>query len=57
MGMFCMGTGCDEDRAKELFLNLFIAAHGCASLLANNAMEYEKIKCEKILENVFNNLI
>ena len=55
--MVSMGTGCDEARAKELFLNLFIVAHGYASLLANNAMEYEKTKCEKIMENVFNNLM
>ena len=53
--MVSMGTKCDEARAKELFMNLFIVAHGCASLLANNAIEYEQTKFEKISENVFNN--
>ena len=55
--MVSMGTRCDEARAKDLFMNLFIVAHGCASLLSNNAMEYEKPKCEKILDNVFNNFM
>ena len=55
--MVSMGTGCDEASAKEMFMNLFIVAHGCASLLANNAIEYEKQKFEKILENVFNNFM
>jgi AcrR family transcriptional regulator len=52
-----MGTVCDETEAKELFLNLFIVAHGCASLLANNAIEYAEARFDKILENVFNNFM
>ena len=45
--MVSMGTKCDEARAKELFMNLFIVAHGCASLLANNAIEYEQTNLKK----------
>lgn len=51
--MVSMGTGCEEESAKELFLNPFVVAHGCASLLANNAAEYEKSKFEKVLGNVW----
>ncbi|MDE6434472.1 MAG: TetR/AcrR family transcriptional regulator [Lachnospiraceae bacterium] len=44
-------------QSKELFENLFIMVHGLASLLANNAMEYDEEYCIKILENTFNSLI
>lgn len=44
-------------QSKELFTNLFIMVHGLASLLANNAMEFDESYCIKILENTFNSLI
>lgn len=44
-------------QSKELFTNLFIMVHGLASLLANNAMEYDESYCIKILENTFQSLI
>lgn len=44
-------------QSKELFANLFIMVHGLASLLANNAMEYDEKYCIRILENTFNSLI
>lgn len=44
-------------QSKELFTNLFIMVHGLASLLANNAMEYDETYCIKILENTFQSLI
>ncbi len=47
----------NEQVAKEIFLALFISAHGCASLLANNAMEYEEERLEKILGNTFENIM
>lgn len=31
----------EADKAREIFRILFLAVHGCASLLANNSMEYE----------------
>lgn len=56
LGMVSSETGCEEQDAKEIFLNLFVCAHGCASLLANNAMEYEEERFEKILLNSFQNI-
>lgn len=47
------GLACNETEAREVFLTFFSVAHGLASLLANNAMEYNEGKCRKILENVF----
>ena len=38
---------------REAFLSFFCAAHGLASLLANNSMEYDEEQCRKMLENVF----
>ena len=46
-------VGCDADQAREMFLALFVTAHGLASLLANNAMEYDEEQCRSILENGF----
>ncbi len=39
--------------AKEMFLSLFITAHGCASLLVGNAMIYEEERIEKFLISAF----
>lgn len=51
------GLKCDEDKAREMFLSFFVVAHGLASLLANNAMEYDEEQNEKILKNVFNGML
>ncbi len=55
--MVSLAMECDEKTAKEIFLQLFITAHGCASLLANNAMEYEEEKFKRILLNTFKNIM
>lgn len=47
------GLECDIAEAEEMFLTFFCVAHGLASLLANNAMEYDEEQCTKMLENVF----
>ena len=47
----------DKVLAKEMFLTFFCVAHGMASLLANNSMEYDEGQCEKMLENVFYGMI
>ena len=47
------GLKVDIDRAREMFLTFFCVAHGLASLLANNSMEYDEAKSKKMLENVF----
>ena len=43
----------DKEQAGEMFLTFFCVAHGMASLLANNSMEYDEGQCGKMLENVF----
>ena len=51
------GLECDIDEAKKMFLTFFCVAHGLASLLANNSMEYDAGECEKMLSNVFYGMI
>ena len=50
------GFGCTEDEALDVFFNLFVSAHGIASLIANNSMEYEEESFRKVLENTYINL-
>ncbi len=47
------GLKVDIEDAREMFLTFFCAAHGMASLLANNSMEYDEEQCRKMLEDVF----
>ena len=47
---------CSEAEAQEMFLLFFVAAHGYASLLANNAMEYDEELSVKMLETMYDNL-
>ena len=47
------GLSCEVSAAREMFLTFFCAAHGLASLLANNSMQYDEEQCRKMLENVF----
>ena len=47
------GLRADIEQAREMFLTFFCVAHGMASLLANNSMEYDEGQCGKMLENVF----
>ena len=47
------GLRVDIERAREMFLTFFCVAHGLASLLANNSMEYDEEQIKKMLENVF----
>ncbi len=46
-------NNCSEEEAREMFLTFFCVAHGLASLLANNSMEYDEKQCRNMLENVF----
>ena len=50
-------AGCSAEAARELFTAFFIAVHGYASLLANNAMEYHEEECTAILERIWGGLI
>ena len=47
------GLQVDREKAGEMFLTFFCVAHGMASLLANNSMEYDSGQCRKMLESVF----
>lgn len=55
--MISIGMGCDEMAAKNIFFNLFISAHGCASLLANNAIEYDEETFRAVLENTYSGML
>ena len=50
------GIQCDEAEARELFLLFFAVSHGFASLLANNAMDYNEKQSVKLLETLHSNL-
>lgn len=47
------GAQLSETQAREVFETLFICAHGIASLLANNSMEFDEKYCERVLTNAF----
>lgn len=51
------GLGCGTEEARDMFLTFFCVAHGLASLLANNSMEYDEGQSRKMLENVFYGMI
>ena len=57
IGVMAEGLGCGEREAREMFLTFFCIAHGMASLMANNSMEYDAELCGKMLENVFNGML
>lgn len=57
MEVMAKGMDCDIDEAREIFLTFFCVAHGLASLLANNSMEYNAHDSEKMLSNVFEGMI
>ena len=50
-------TGLTKEQAKEAFETLFICAHGFASLLANNSIEYDEEHCVRLLSNTFTGII
>lgn len=47
---------CSAEEAKEAFFTLFVSAHGIASLLANNAMEYDEETFKSVLKNAYHNV-
>ena len=57
MEIMSAGLKADIEQAREMFLTFFCVAHGMASLLANNSMEYDEGQCKKMLENVFFGMI
>ena len=57
LGVMAKGLQVEPEQAGEMFLTFFCAAHGLASLLANNSMEYDEEQCRKMLEGVFFGMI
>lgn len=57
MDMVAGEMGGSLESAKELFRKIAVMAHGYASLLANNALEYDEDACSKDLGNVFNGAV
>ena len=50
-------TGLTFGQAREAFEALFICAHGLASLLANNSVEYDEEHCSRLLTNTFMGIV
>lgn len=57
MHVMAAGLECDVEEAREMFLTFFCVAHGMASLLANNSMEYDEAQSARMLEEVFSGMI
>ena len=53
LDVMARGLNCGIGEVREAFLTFFCAAHGLASLLANNSMAYDEALCRKMLEGVF----
>ena len=49
VGVVAQEAGVDVARARQVFLAIFVAAHGYASLLANNALEYDETQVTDVL--------
>ena len=55
--IFQQEAGLNRDQTKFLFKTLTMLIHGCASLLANNTMEYEEAEIIPMLETAFNGIM
>ena len=57
IGIMAAGLGVPAAEAGQVFRTFFCAAHGLASLLANNSMEYDEDESREMLESVFYGMI
>ena len=57
MEIMAKGMNCDIREAREMFFTFFCAAHGLASLLANNSVEYDAAQSKKMLISIFDGMI
>ena len=48
------GAGLSMEKTKEVFLTVAMFAHGYASIIANNCLEYDEILAAKHLEQTWN---
>ena len=53
VALVAQSTGLEEGQARQVFLAIFVVAHGFASLLANNAMPYDECSFGRVLLAAF----
>ena len=46
-------AGMDEAQARQVFLAIFVTAHGFASLVANNSLDYDEAQVSDVLEAAY----
>jgi len=51
------GAAASEAQAKQIFSSLYLIVHGYASLIANNAVEYDEDRIIRILREAFYGVI
>ena len=51
------GTGMDMKKTREVFLTVALFAHGYASIIANNALEYDEKLIAEHLERAWNGAV
>lgn len=53
LGAMQAGMGLDMEKTKEVFLTLALFVHGYASIIANNALEFDEAVVARHLERVY----
>ncbi|MCM1165545.1 MAG: TetR/AcrR family transcriptional regulator [Lachnospiraceae bacterium] len=56
-GMMSMAMGLDAERTKKVFLAVAMFAHGYASMLANNTLEYNEDEIMRHMEFAYNGAV
>ena len=51
------GSGLDRKQTKDVFLTVAMFAHGCASLIANNALVFDEALIARHLERAWNGAV
>ena len=51
------GTGLDMKKTKDVFLTVALFAHGYASIIANNALEYDEVLIAEHLERAWDGAV
>ena len=57
IGLLAQEAGVTQAAAREIFMTLFVLAHGYASLFANNSMVYDETQIVSALSSVFTGAI
>ena len=51
------GAGLSTEKTKQVFLNMALFAHGYASIIANNGLEYDEKLVSEHLERAWNGAV